>query len=97
MTNRLYLLLHLLAAFSILLVSAKIYETDDAIIVEGKCKFISFFLHHAYKQFKFGFVLVDFHFISTTISNVKKVEKIFFVSKIGFRWPPKMSTISFDY
>lgn len=43
MINKLYLLLHLLAAFSILLVNAKTYETDDAIIVEGKCEFVLFF------------------------------------------------------
>ncbi|XP_055302911.1 trypsin-4 [Sitodiplosis mosellana] len=34
MTNRLLVLLHLLGAFSMLLVNAKTYETDDAIIVE---------------------------------------------------------------
>lgn len=36
MTNRLLLLLHLLATFNLLFVSANAYETDDAIIIEGK-------------------------------------------------------------
>lgn len=38
MLNRLFLLVHLLSAFSLLLVSANTYETDDAIIIEGKFK-----------------------------------------------------------
>lgn len=39
MLNRLFLVLHLYGALSLLLVSAEIYETDDAIIIEGKCQF----------------------------------------------------------
>lgn len=41
MTNKFILLLHLLGAFNMLF--AKTYETDDAIIVEGKCESISLF------------------------------------------------------
>lgn len=43
MLNRLFLLLHLIGALSLLLVSATTYETDDAIIVEGKFNIIVFF------------------------------------------------------
>lgn len=43
MSNRVLLVLHLLGAFILLLVNAKTYETDDAIIIEGKCNSIIMF------------------------------------------------------
>lgn len=46
MLNRLFLLLHLIGALSLLLVSATTYETDDAIIVEGKFNITVFFTNN---------------------------------------------------
>lgn len=57
MINRLLLLLHIIGALSLLLVNAKTYETDDAIIVEvdGKCEFDSIVI--CAQDFLFFFVL----------------------------------------
>lgn len=39
MTHRLLLVLYLLVTISFFVVCAKVYETDDAIIIEGECEF----------------------------------------------------------
>lgn len=41
MVDKLFLLLFLCEALCLTLVSAKVYETEDAIIIEGKTPFVT--------------------------------------------------------